>query len=114
MFRNAVAVGVRICTDPCYKGVWSNVIRVTKGWGEQMYRKKCYDDDNADELELHPLSRPQVDLAFLRIWFLALWQRLRAIVRVLSAHLCDNVNSTCVCLRLREQCLRSKKRQLLE
>ena len=33
---------------------------------------------------------------------------LRAIVCVLSAHLRDDESSTCVCLRLREQCLRSE------
>ena len=38
------------------------------------------------------------------------WHRcLRAIVCVLSAHLRGDVYSTCVCLRLREQCLRSIK-----
>ena len=40
--------------------------------------------------------------------FLAPCQRLRAIVCVLSAHLRDDESSTCVCLRLREQCLRSE------
>ena len=40
--------------------------------------------------------------------FLAPCQRLLAIVCVLSAHLRDDENSTCVCLRLREQCLRSE------
>ena len=54
------------------------------------------------------LSRPQVDLTFERFRFLAPCQRLRAIVCVLSAHLRDNESSTCVCLRLREQCLRSE------
>ena len=54
------------------------------------------------------LSRPQVDLTFERFHFLALCQRLRAIVCVLSAHLRDDESSTCVCLRLREQCLRSE------
>ena len=54
------------------------------------------------------LSRPQVDLTFERFRFLAPCQRLRAIVCVLSAHLRDDESSTCVCLRLREQCLRSE------
>ena len=54
------------------------------------------------------LSRPQVDLTFERFRFLAPCQRLRAIVCVLSAHLRDDKSSTCVCLRLREQCLRLK------
>ena len=54
------------------------------------------------------LSRPQVDLTFERFRFLAPCQRLRAIVCVLSAHLRDDERSTCVCLRLREQCLRSE------
>ena len=54
------------------------------------------------------LSRPQVDLTFERFRFLAPGQRLRAIVCVLSAHLRDDESSTCVCLRLREQCLRSE------
>ena len=42
--------------------------------------------------------------------FLAPCQRLRSIVCVLSAHLRDDESLTCVCLclRLREQCLRSK------
>ena len=55
-----------------------------------------------------PLSRPQVDLTFERFRFLAPCQRLRAIVCVLSAHLRRVLKSTCVCLRLREQCLRSE------
>ena len=55
-----------------------------------------------------PLSRPQVDLTFERFRFLAPCQRLRAIVCVLSAHLRYDESSTCVCLRLREQCLRSE------
>ena len=54
------------------------------------------------------LSRPQVDLTFQRFRFLAPCQRLRAIVCVLSAHLRDDESSNCVCLRLREQCLRSE------
>ena len=54
------------------------------------------------------LSRPQVDLTFERFRFLAPCQRLRAIVCVLSSHSRDNESSTCVCLRLREQCLRSE------
>ena len=55
------------------------------------------------------LSRPQVDLTFERFRFLAPCQRLRAIVCVLSAHLRRVLKSTCVvCLRLREQCLRSE------
>ena len=54
------------------------------------------------------LSRPQVDLTFERFRFLAPCQRLRAIVCVLSAHLRGDESSTCVCLRLREQCLRSE------
>ena len=54
------------------------------------------------------LSRPQVDLTFERFRFLAPCQRLRVIVCVLSAHLCEDESSTCVCLRLREQCLRSE------
>ena len=54
------------------------------------------------------LSRPQVDLTFQRFRFLAPCQLLRAIVCVLSAHLRDDESSTCVCLRLREQCLRSE------
>ena len=53
------------------------------------------------------LSRPQVDLTFERFRFLAPCQRLRAIVCVLSAHLRRVLKSTCVCLRFREQCLRS-------
>ena len=40
--------------------------------------------------------------------FLAPCKRLRAIVCVLSARLRDDESSTCVCLRLREQCLRSE------
>ena len=43
-----------------------------------------------------------------RFRFLAPCQRLRAIVCVLSAHLRGDESSTCVCLRLREQCLRSE------
>ena len=54
------------------------------------------------------LSRPQVDLTFQRFRFLAPYQLLRAIVCVLSAQLRDDESSTCVCLRLREQCLRSE------
>ena len=54
------------------------------------------------------LSRPQVDLTFERFRFLAPCQRLRAIVCVLSAHLRRVLKSTCMCLRLREQCLRSE------
>ena len=54
------------------------------------------------------LSLPQVDLTFQRFRFLAPCQRLRAIVCVLSAYLRDDESSTCVCLRLREQCLRSE------
>ena len=54
------------------------------------------------------LSRPQVDLTFERFRFVAPCQRLRAIVCVLSAHLRRVLKSTCVCLRLREQCLRSE------
>ena len=54
------------------------------------------------------LSRPQVDLTFERFRFLAPCQRLRAIVCVLSAHLRRVLKSTCVCLRFREQCLRSE------
>ena len=45
---------------------------------------------------------------FERFRFLAPCQRLRAIVCVLSAHLRDDESSTCVCLRLGEQCLRSE------
>ena len=45
---------------------------------------------------------------FERFRFQAPCQRLRAIVCVLSAHLRDDESSTCVCLRLREQCLLSK------
>ena len=59
-------------------------------------------------LLLMSLSRPQVDLTFERFRFLAPCQRLRAIVCVLSAHLRRVLKSTCVCLRLREQCLRSE------
>ena len=44
----------------------------------------------------------------LRFRFLAPCQRLRAIVCVLSAFLLGDESSTCVCLRLREQCLRSE------
>ena len=40
--------------------------------------------------------------------FLAPYQRLHAIGCVLSAHLRDDESSTCVCLRLREECLRSE------
>ena len=47
-------------------------------------------------------------ITFERFRFLAPCQRLRAIVCVLSAHLRDDESSTCVCLRLREQCLRSE------
>ena len=54
------------------------------------------------------LSQPQVDLTFERFRFLAPCQRLRAIVCVLSAHLRRVLKSTCVCLRFREQCLRSE------
>ena len=54
------------------------------------------------------VSRPQVDLTFERFRFLAPCQRLRAIVCVLSAHLREDESSTCVCLRFREQCLRSE------
>ena len=54
------------------------------------------------------LSRPQVDLTFERFRFLAPCQRLRAIFCVLSAHLSRVLKSTCVCLRFREQCLRSE------
>ena len=36
------------------------------------------------------------------------WERLRAIVCVFSAHLRRVLKSTCVCLRLLEQCLRSE------
>ena len=61
-----------------------------------------------DITNLQRLSRPQVDLTFERFRFLAPCQRLRAIVCVLSAHLRRVLKSTCVCLRLREQCLRSE------
>ncbi len=55
------------------------------------------------------LSRPQVDLTFERFRFLAPCQRLRVIVCVLSAFLrSDESSTTCVCLRLREQWLRSE------
>ena len=54
------------------------------------------------------LSRPKVDLTFERFRFLAPCQRLRVIVCVLSVHLRRVLKSTCVCLRLREQCLRSE------
>ena len=54
------------------------------------------------------LSRPQVDLTFERFRFLAPCQRLHAIICVLSAHLRRVLKSTCVCLRFREQCLRSE------
>ena len=54
------------------------------------------------------LSRPQVDLASLRQKILASCQRLRPIVLELPSCLCADVISTCVRLRLREQCLRSK------
>ena len=64
-------------------------------------------EDNQTPGHMH-FSRPQVDLTFERFRFLAPCQRLRAIVCVLSAHLRDDESSTCVCLRLREQCLRSK------
>ena len=60
------------------------------------------------DVKMSALSRPQVDLTFERFRFLAPCQRLRAIVCVLSAHLRRVLKSTCVCLRLREQCLRSK------
>ena len=59
-------------------------------------------------MEIITLSRRQVDLASMRFRFLAPCQRLRAIVCVLSAYLRDNESLTCVCLRLREQCLRSE------
>ena len=49
---------------------------------------------------------------FERFRLLAPCQRLRAIVCVLSAHLRHVLRSTCVCLRLREQCLRSEIRSL--
>ena len=45
---------------------------------------------------------------FQRFRFLAPCQRLRAVVCVLSAHLRDDESSTCVCLRFREQCMRSE------
>ena len=45
---------------------------------------------------------------FERFRFLAPCQRLRAIVCVLSAHLRHVLKSTCVCLHLRKQCLRSE------
>ena len=48
------------------------------------------------------------DLTFLRFRFLAPCLRLRAIACVLSALLRGDESSTCVCLRLREQCLNSK------
>ena len=54
------------------------------------------------------LYRSVVDPTFERFRFLAPCQRLRSIVCVLSAHLRDDESSTCVCLRLREQCLRSE------
>ena len=57
---------------------------------------------------LGPLKPATGDLTFERFRFLALCQRLRPIVCVLSAHLRDDVSSTCVCLRLGEQCLRSE------
>ena len=47
----------------------------------------------------------------LRSSVFAFWhraRRLRAIVCVLSAHLREDESLTCVCLRLREQCLRSE------
>ena len=47
-------------------------------------------------------------ITFERFRFLAPCQRLRAIVCVLSAHLRRVLKSTCVCLRFREQCLRSE------
>ena len=58
---------------------------------------------------LRDLSRPQVDFTFERFRFLAPCQRLRAIGCVLSANLRGDESSTCVCLRLREQCLRLKR-----
>ena len=61
-----------------------------------------------DNVSCNILSRPQVDLTFERFRFLAPCQRLRAIVCVLSAHLRRVLKSTCVCLRFREQCLRSE------
>ena len=64
--------------------------------------------DGIDVLHVSSLSRPQVDLTFERFRFLAPCQRLRAIVCVLSAHLRRVLKSTCVCLRFREQCLRSE------
>ena len=67
-----------------------------------VHRAACHTLSNAF------LSRPQVDLTFERFRFLAPCQRLRVIVCVLSAHLRDDESSTCVCLRLREQCLRSE------
>ena len=57
---------------------------------------------------MYTLSRPQVDLTFQSFRFLTPCQRLRAIFCVLSAHLRDDESSTCVCLRLREQCFRSE------
>ena len=62
------------------------------------------------QLRLHHvvLSRPQVDLAPLRQRILAPCQLLRVIVPQLPSCLCSDVISTCMCLRLREQCLPSK------
>ena len=51
------------------------------------------------------LSRPQ---SFQRLRFLAPCLRLRAIVCVLSAFLRGDKSSACLCLRIREQCLRSE------
>ena len=56
----------------------------------------------------YSLTRPQVDLMFQRFRFLAPCQRLLAIVCVLCAHLRNDKSLTCVCLRLREQCLCSE------
>ncbi len=53
-------------------------------------------------------GRPFLGPTFERFRFLAPCQRLRVIVCVLSAYLREDESSTCVCLRLREQCLRSE------
>ena len=66
------------------------------------------EDGTTEDSHVDFLSRPQVDLTFERFRFLAPCQRLRAIVCVLSAHLRRVLKSTCVCLRFREQCLRSE------
>ena len=77
-----------------------------------MYTRTLLWDTNPRKQHTGEVSCTQCErsnkVTFERFRFLAPCQRLRAIVCVLSAHLRRVLKSTCVCLRLREQCLRSE------